>query len=205
VPGDSRTRILEFLKRTSTASVADMSRGLGLTPVTIRHHLEAMRDGGLVEAPSPRRKPGPGRPEMAYRLTSKADRLLPRNYGELCACLLSSLEGSQGVVGQALEIAGASLGATAELAGGTREGRMKSALAFLGSRGYFPSWERRGGSAALVLSNCPYLEVARRQPGVCRFDLALLERLLDSPVHLETSIARHDPCCRLRVGDGAAL
>jgi predicted ArsR family transcriptional regulator len=142
---------------------------------------------------------------MAYRLTSKADRLLPRNYGELCACLLSSLEGSQGIVTQALDMAGGQLGTAAAGSGASREQRMKTAQAFLTSRGYFPSWERRAGSAFLVLSNCPYMEVARELPGVCRFDLSLLENMLGTPVHLESSIARNDPCCRLRVGEEGAL
>jgi predicted ArsR family transcriptional regulator len=207
MPGDSRSRILEYLKRHTTGSVADLSRGLGLTPVTIRHHLEAMLLDGLVDTPSPRRRPGPGRPEMEYRLTPTADRLLPRNYGELCACLLSVIQSEAGaMVGSALTAAGAALGRS-RVDGVTagRENRTQAAQAFLESRGYFPSWERQGGSVALVFSNCPYLEVVRQVPSVCRFDLALLEGMLGTTAHLEASIAQHDPCCRVRLAGTTAL
>ncbi|HET7009574.1 MAG TPA: helix-turn-helix domain-containing protein [Anaerolineales bacterium] len=204
---DSRSRIFEFLKRRGSASVAELSRGLGLTPVTIRHHLEALLAEGLVEVPSPRRKPGPGRPEMAYRLAPSADRLLPRNYGELCECLLSAMqEGSAGSVGSALAAAGTALGRS-RVSGTSpsRETRLRAAQGFLESRGYFPSWDRKGAGSVLVLSNCPYLEVVQHVPAVCRFDLAILEAVLGGSVHLESSIAQHDACCRLRMTDAGAL
>src|SRR3989337_1056536 len=90
---DSRQRILEHMKRAGEASVAELSRALRLTPVTIRHHLEAMQSEQLLEAPQARRKTARGRPEMVYRLSPVADRSMPRNYGELCACLLREFQG----------------------------------------------------------------------------------------------------------------
>jgi predicted ArsR family transcriptional regulator len=56
---------------------------------------------------------------------------------------------------------------------------------------------------ALVFANCPYLEVVRQVPAVCRFDLALLEGMLGTAAHLEASIAQHDPCCRVRLETSA--
>ncbi|HSB88907.1 MAG TPA: ArsR family transcriptional regulator [Anaerolineales bacterium] len=199
--GDSRARILEFLKRHRSGSVADLSRGLGLTPVTIRHHLEALMADDLVEEPSPRRRPGPGRPEMAYRLTPSADSHLPRNYGELCACLVRELDGGLGSsVGNALEAAGTALGHS--LVENWKQGhgdRRKAALAVLERRGYLPAWEDVEGIPTLVLCNCPYLEVARAAPGMCQFDMGLIESVLGSHVHLEASIAAADPACRVRL------
>ena len=88
---DSRQRVIEVLKRRGEASVSELSQALGLTPVTIRHHLDALMEEGVVSPPAARRKAGPGRPEMVFSLTHRADVLTPRNYGELCACLLSTL------------------------------------------------------------------------------------------------------------------
>src|SRR3989304_3566124 len=79
---DSRQRILEHMKRSGEAAVAELSRALRLTPVTIRHHLEALQSERLLEAPQARRKTGPGRPEMVYRLSPGADRSMPPKYGE---------------------------------------------------------------------------------------------------------------------------
>jgi predicted ArsR family transcriptional regulator len=203
--GDSRSRILEFLKRHGSGSVADLSRGLGLTPVTIRHHLEALMADDLVEEPSPRRRPGPGRPEMAYRLAPSADSHLPRNYGELCACLVRELEGEPGsAVGSALAAAGAALGhSVAETWKEHHGDRRKAVLAVLERRGYLPSWENAEGVPSLVLCNCPYLEVARTTPGMCQFDLGLIESVLGSRVRLEASIAAADPACRFHLTEAS--
>jgi predicted ArsR family transcriptional regulator len=198
---DSRARILEFLKRNGSGSVAELSRGLGLTPVTIRHHLEALLGDDLVEEPVARRRPGPGRPEMAYRLTPAADPFLPRNYGELCACVVRTLQSEpESMVGSALAAAGAALGRSQ--LGRPGLGRMTRPdvlLNILESRGYLPSWQTDNGSTRLVLSNCPYLEVAREAPGICQFDLALVQTVLGADVTLEASIAAHDPACRVRL------
>ena len=202
---DSRARILEFLKRYGSGSVADLSRGLGLTPVTIRHHLEALQGDDLVEEPVARRRPGPGRPEMAYRLTPAADPFLPRNYGEFCACVVRTLQSEpDSMVGSALTAAGGALGRSQlGQAGMGRMTRRDILLNVLESRGYLPSWQIDNGSACLVLSNCPYLEVAREAPGICQFDLALVQSVLGVDVTLESSIAAHNSDCRVRLPQAA--
>ena len=194
---DSRLRIVEVLKRRNQASVTELSQALGLTPVTIRHHLESLLTDEVVSEPIPRRKAGPGRPEMVYGLTPRADDLTPRNYGELCACLLQALDHAPAEQQGALAQAGADLGARAG-AGRGRAG-LHAVVRFLEARGYYPSVDEVESGTVVVLANCPYLEVARAMPHFCRFDVALLEAALGATVSAETSIAAHDPACRLRI------
>lgn len=197
---DSRERIVEVLKRRGEASVTELSHALGLTPVTIRHHLEALLDERVVAEPAARRKPGPGRPEMVYALTARAEALTPRNYGELCACLLDALNGW--TVDSDRLLAGAG---EAVLDRAPRPTRRGEALTFLETRGYFPSLEQSEAGQAIILANCPYLEVARSHPQVCQFDITLLGRLFGGPVVAETSIAREDAFCRMRLPAGAVV
>jgi len=105
---DSRLRLVEVLKRRNQASVTELSQALGLTPVTIRHHLESLLEDEVVSQPTPRRKAGPGRPEMVYALTPRAEALTPRNYGELCSCLVQALDHGSADPAHALAQAGAS-------------------------------------------------------------------------------------------------
>jgi len=200
---DSRSRIIEVLKRRRQASVTELSQALGLTPVTIRHHLDSLSEDEVVSEPVPRRKAGPGRPEMVYALTAHADKLTPRNYGELCSCLLQVLGGASIEPSTSLIQAGAELGGRAQ--GRSNRARLPVLLDFLEARGYFPSAEMAGGDTLIVLANCPYHEVARAMPHFCSFDVALLERALDAKVTAEASIARHDPACRLRVTPAGAV
>ena len=200
---DSRLRIVEVLKRRNQASVTELSQALGLTPVTIRHHLESLLEDEVVSEPVPRRKAGPGRPEMVYGLTPRADALTPRNYGELCACLLQVLDRPAGETPGALVQAGADLGSHARA--GTSRKAMDRVIRFLEARGYYPALEQTNSGTVVVLANCPYLEVARSRPDFCRFDIALLENALGAKVSAETSIARHDPACRLHIAPQAAV
>jgi predicted ArsR family transcriptional regulator len=202
IPTDSRQRIVEVMKRRGEASVTELSQALGLTPVTIRHHLDGLLEAHVVSEPAPRKKPGPGRPEMVYTLTSRAEQLTPRNYGELCVCLLDSLANTPVDEDWLLASAGNRLKARA--IGSSRTTDIDDTLAFLEGRGYFPSLER-GEETTIVLANCPYLEVARAYPHVCEFDLALIGSLVGGPVVAEASIARNDPFCRLRLSSREAI
>jgi predicted ArsR family transcriptional regulator len=204
---DSRRRILEHLKRHGDGSVAELSRALRLTPVTIRHHLDLLRREGLVGKPVPRRRPTPGRPEMVYTLTFQADDLLPRNYGELCTCLLESLETALTAeqVDHVLASAGERAGRKAPLRRDKDlEGRLPSVLRFLDARGYYPAWEARQNGGQLRLANCPYLAAVRATPSLCRFDVALLRNLLGVPVSLTGRIIDRQPVCTVQVGSSTA-
>lgn len=198
---DSRQRILHYLKKSGQASVAELSRSLALTPVTIRHHLEGLRSEGLVGKPVARRKPGPGRPEMMYRSTPAADSQMPRNYGELCNCLLESLGAASGGRDlQAVLVAvGTELGSRENVPAGP--GQLRIIKHYLEDRGYFPSSSQVEGRLRLELANCPYLEVARQSPALCHFDRALLEALFGRPVEMGGRIAVHQPVCTFEIGE----
>jgi len=200
---DSRLRIIEILKRRTMASVTELSQALALTPVTIRHHLDSLLADHIVSIPVPRRRPGPGRPEMVYGLTARADEHTPRNYGELCGCLLQAVGDSAAGAQALLEQAGIALAATAN----RRESHpsLNTVIKLLEDRGYFPSLEQDEGGQVIVLANCPYLEVARAMPQVCQFDVALLKALVGGNVVARSSMAIGEPTCRLSLQPEAAV
>ena len=109
--------------------------------MTIRHHLEALQSEQLLEAPQARRKTGPGRPEMVYRLSPVADRSMPRNYGELCACLLREFleQPTGGPLARILTEVGEREGRAVQTRGepGSRS-RRGAVQEHLEERGYFP-------------------------------------------------------------------
>jgi len=200
---DSRQHIVEILKRRNQASVTELSQALGLTAVTIRHHLDSLMADEIVSQPVPRRRPGPGRPEMVYGLTPRADGLTPRNFGELCSCLLQaageSADGQQAL----LEQAGRAMASRSTRPGG--HSSLASVVEFLEDRGYFPSVEEGEDGPAIVLANCPYLEVARAMPQVCQFDVALLQAMLGGTVVVQSAIARWEPNCRFTLQPERAI
>ena len=193
---DSPQRILEYLKQSGHASVAQLSETLGLTSVTIRHHLEALRSDGLVAEPTARRKSGPGRPQMMYQITPAADALMPRNYGELCHCLLEAIPDSRI---QDLELVLIQTGS--ELATAVASGSgPRAAMEHLQQRGYFPSLKQQDSGLVLELANCPYLEVAKQSPELCQFDRALIEGLFGEKVEMRGRIVNQQPVCTFHIG-----
>lgn len=201
---DSRQRILEYLKRAGEASVAELSRALQLTPVTIRHHLEALQAERLLKPPQARRKTGPGRPEMVYRLSPVADQSMPRNYAELCARLLDQVQRKAGLRSSARMLGdmGEHQGGQAELHGEPGSGRRRASVQeYLERRGYFPSVGRQAGPVTLTLANCPYLEAARETPELCQYDLELLRALFGQPVRMARRIVQQAPVCTFTIGE----
>jgi DeoR family suf operon transcriptional repressor len=194
---ESRQRIIVQLKKSGEASVSDLSRELGLTSVTVRHHLQELRRDGVVDEPRPRRRRGPGRPEMTYRLTQQARLDLPRNYRELCFSLVDQLSGqATGVdLEEVLVQAAESLSRSSITWQASGRSRAEWTEAFLEERGYFPKLRHTGDELKLHLTNCPYHEIAEHVPEMCCFDTALVAGLMGTNVKMEASITGGAAAC----------
>ncbi|RLC67959.1 MAG: ArsR family transcriptional regulator, partial [Chloroflexi bacterium] len=87
----TRERILNILKERGQATVDDLSQELGLTTVTVRHHLDILQEEGLVAPPVARSRQSPGRPQYVYTLTREAGAFFPKRYAHLANQLLSEM------------------------------------------------------------------------------------------------------------------
>jgi predicted ArsR family transcriptional regulator len=201
VTNATQAAIVAYLKQQGGSTLAETSRAVGRTTVTIRHHLTRLERAGAVEAISRRHLHGPGRPEKVYRLTPHAETLLPDNYQEMACQLVEYLlrtlpqpEAARLISGCAQQLAG-------ELSQDWPEDlptRRLRTSETLESRGYFPTWQNPADGRCLRLGHCPYSLAASRAPGLCVFDVTLLSALLNTQVTLERSFAHGDPCCELR-------
>ena len=201
-PGN-QGRILLFLRRHGEASVAELARGLALTQVTVRHHLQHLIRGGLVALPEKRHRGGPGRPEKVYSLTDHAEPMLPGNMPELASALLETLEARHGSewLRKALMASGTRAAGSIHLASAPGSDTFLSeVLTALDERGYLASAGRWSGRRCISFAHCPYLAAARLSPAVCAFDQALVETLLQEPVVLFRRISDHDDRCMLLLG-----
>jgi len=199
----NQQRILLFLRRQGEASVAELAQGLGLTQVTIRHHLTDLMQTGLVSPPEKRHHGGPGRPEQVYALTAQAEPRLPGNYPELAQSLLAVLEARQGPewVRRAMMASGAQAAGFFGLSSVRgSEAFVPEVLAALDQRGYLASAGTWSGRRCITFAHCPYLTAARAWPGVCAFDQSLVEGLFAEPVVLFRRIAEHDEQCMFLLG-----
>ncbi|HTU36590.1 MAG TPA: winged helix-turn-helix transcriptional regulator [Acidimicrobiales bacterium] len=93
----TRRAILNLLKRQGPLDAAAVAHALSLTPSAVRLQLTRLEEDGLLAhrdevAHGPRR----GRPRHVYELTSAAEALYPKRYGDLTTELLGYLGGPGG-------------------------------------------------------------------------------------------------------------
>jgi predicted ArsR family transcriptional regulator len=198
----TRERILNILKERGQATVDDLSQELGLTAVTVRHHLDILRGEGLIASPHIRRRKTPGRPQYVYTLADKAASFFPKRYGQLTNLILDELRTclSPAEMERLMENIGEHIASQANLP--ERNGfetRLVAVTDFLNEMGYMARWERQtDGDYALYVANCPYEAVSQRNQQVCTIDMALLTHLLGTSLERVSWSAQGDQdCCYL--------
>lgn len=172
---ETRQRILEIIKMRGQATVNELTRELGLTAVTIRHHLDVLYRDGLIGPPQILRKAGPGRPQHVYRLAGEAEELFPKKYDRLTDALLEELEARMSPEALDAVINGVAERMARQVsAEGDMDARLKALMEFLNGLGYLATAEKEVGSYRITVANCPYERVARRHTLPCKVDVRLI-------------------------------
>lgn len=203
----TRERILNILKERGQVTVDELSRELGLTAVTVRHHIDILRGERLVAAPLALRRKAPGRPKHVYTLTEKASTLFPKRYSHLVGQILDEVRArfSPGEVDQMMRRIGERIASQAVLPiGDDFEARLAAVVEFLDGLGYMAHWEREreqgdDGDYLLCIANCPYERASRQDRTICDIDLAMLTRLLGAAPRRVTWAAQGDYQCTYAV------
>ena len=203
----TRQEILGILKAERQATVEDLAERLGLTPMTIRHHLNVLQAQNLVEAAKVHRSQKVGRPRLVYTLTDAADELFPQSYGDLARYLVTEVKETMGS-DATQEIFRRVAHRLAQEAPPAIEGqrfvdRLMQVVEFLESRGFLVTWEKSDEGYILTNANCPYRRVTSEHREVCIMDTTLIEDLLGVKPQRLSSMQGGDGLCRylLRVPD----
>jgi DeoR family suf operon transcriptional repressor len=177
----ARRSLVTAIKHEGEIRAEDLAAALGITPSAVRQHLSALERDGLVTHREVRQ--GPGRPKHLFRLTSRADALFPRAYGELADELLGYLgEDEPDAVERAFERrrarrvrnARARLERCSDLAGRVVElGRI------LDEDGYVAEVvDDPEGGWRIIERNCAIFTVAQRYGAACGTELEFIREVL---------------------------
>jgi predicted ArsR family transcriptional regulator len=184
-----RLRVLERLAD-GPASVSELAEAAGAHENTVRVHVGALEDAGLI-ASEPRPAAGPGRPGIQYRLTASGERLDNDFMG--LAELLASAVGRAGLSREQLRDIGRDWGRY-----------------LVGRPGQYPLRERapeilRGlgyqadvDDDAVRLTGCPCPLIASDRPDlICELVTGVLEGVLGAiGAPLRIAANEHDPVRR---------
>jgi predicted ArsR family transcriptional regulator len=176
----SAAKVLAALRsQPRPATVAALAASTTLHPNTVREHLDTLVRAGLAtrERQVPR---GPGRPGWSYEATAALTEA--SEYASLAVALSSALARTSARPGRDAEVAGVEWGR--ELARGrgaaptTATAARARAVEILDDLGFEPRQDE-AAPASVLLTRCPLLEAARRNPGVvCSVHLGMLRGVL---------------------------
>lgn len=203
-----RRQILEILKETGGATVAELAEQLEMAPVSVRHHLDILQGDNLLRVGRVERTGAVGRPQQFYVLTEEASGLFPNNFAALAAGLLQQMKEilppeqvRVAFQSMAREIAGeADLPALHDL---PIEERLDRVTDFLNERGYLARWESNPDSAEggylLHKFNCPYSGVSGEHRELCTMDQVLVDELVGKSCCRTGSAADNGMCCTYQI------
>ncbi len=195
----TRQEILSILRKEKQATVEDLAERMGLTPMTIRHHLNVLQAQNLVAASQVQHLHKVGRPRLVYTLTDAADELFPQSYRELARYLVSEVKDTLGVeeTRSIFQRIAEQIAQKAPLPveGQSFAARVEQICDFMNSMGFLFRWEKTDEGYVIHNTNCPYRQVAAQHEELCLMDSFLLERLLGvKPRHL-SSLRDGKPSC----------
>jgi len=197
----SREKILRTLLAFPGSTINDLANTVGINGISIRHHLTALEDEGLITSAEERH--GVGRPRFIYRLTEKGNENFPTSYLKLTKRLLESLNNrfSKEEVKGLLEEIGSSIADSykEEFTGKTLEERITQLTSIMTKEGFIVEWEKNEEEYTITSFSCPYYRVRRDHPEICAMDLQLITLLLSKPVENVSCIFTGDDHCSYRI------
>lgn len=208
-----RKNILEILKETGGATVAELAERLDMAPVSVRHHLDILQGDAMIRVGRVERNGAVGRPQQFYVLTAEAATLFPDNFAALAEGLVRQLKGilPPEQVQTAFQSIARDIAAECDLDSLRQlplEKRLERVTDFLSQRGYLARWEplalEAGGGYLLHKYNCPYAGIAGEHRELCMMDQMLIDLLVGQHCCRTRSVADNAKCCTYSVGGHAA-
>ena len=200
-PIDTKHRLLERLKRATSASAAELAEEFGFTDTAIRQHLEALERNGLVErfTTTPT---GRGRPPLAWRVTPASANAFPDRHADLTVELIDSVRTALGADALQAVLNARSIrqkaAYTSEVGGGSLSARVHDLARLRSGEGYLAeAHDMSDGSVILVEHHCPIADAARSCDGLCSSELDVFRTVLGPTISIERRqhLLAGDPRC----------
>lgn len=199
--GRRQKDLLQLLLRHKDGLTVDELGGkLAVTRNAVRQHLAALAGEGLVTTGAS--KATGGRPTQLYVLSDKGRGLFPRQYSWLAQLMLESIKAEGGAgLRKRLTAMGAKVGTQLRAqhpALRTRSDKVLKLAELMEQLGYSTAGTDVRDAGTITADNCVFHDLARKDPEVCHFDLALLSTFTDSRVEHQECMVRGGHVCRFR-------
>ncbi|MFN2173788.1 MAG: helix-turn-helix transcriptional regulator [Candidatus Promineifilaceae bacterium] len=197
----TRDTILHTIKAHPKSNVDELAEAAGVSPVTVRHHLNALQADGLIVFHTVRRKVG--RPYYVYSLSEKGQEQFPKRYVRLTSRLLHELKiqlPSEAFNDVLISVVDSVLeerrGQFENLA---IEERLDYLVSLLAEEGFLAHWQKTEDGYLVTEFSCPYLSLGEVHSEICTIDKELIINVLDAPVQQNSCMLDGGDCCQFLV------
>jgi DeoR family transcriptional regulator, suf operon transcriptional repressor len=195
----TRDKVLRTLLTHPRQTINELADEVGISPISIRHHISSLSADGLVNSDEERH--GVGRPRQVFFLTESGVEQFPTRYVRLTLRLLEQLKETmpaamvkQLFTQMAQELA-KDFTADANTQGLTMQERLDLVKNILQQEGFTIEWEQQGDQYQIREISCPYYYVGQDHPEVCAVDQILISTMLSSPASKTMCILNGDTHC----------
>jgi len=169
----------------------------GVTATAVRHRLGRLQELGVVTREVA--NSGRGRPHHLYRVTEEGLRMLGENYADLALTLwraVCQMDEPELRAKLMERVEDAFVGRYGRNVGGaTLSERMEGLRTALVDRGYDVEIDTSTDLPVLRENNCPYLELATHDKGICELEQDVFSRVLGTEVRLtQCCLDGHTSC-----------
>lgn len=200
---ETRASILRFIKAEGCATRQQLANHLEISGEATRQHLETLTHEGWLRGAGRRKSLAQGRPATQFALTSAGDHLFPKHYDQLSVEMFDTLADNFGDDGVRTLLASLTDKQVAHwsprLSGLSLEQRLQALRGIYFEQDPYTHVERDGDDYLLVERNCPFLNLAVRQPRLCSVTVSTLRRLLGVYVYREQRFQDGHRRCVFRV------
>jgi len=193
-----------LLKNKGGMTVDELAHALRVTRNAVRQHLATLSRNGFVTHGATR--PTRGRPQQLHVLTDAGKEAFPRHYSWFAQLLVDAISGEHGAEGLRTRLGRVAAAVAQQVQQRTGENgdaslreKVVRVAAYMDELGY----DARVGPdveamPTIEADNCIFHELAKRNPEICHFDLALLSSVTDSKVEHHECLARGGHVCRFK-------
>ncbi|TCS36252.1 transcriptional regulator [Paucimonas lemoignei] len=209
--GTRQKHLLKLLLRNKSGmTVEALAQGLAITRTAVRQHLAVLEEEELVKK-SESRQTG-GRPEHLYVLTQKGSEIFPRHYSWFAKMLLEIVLKELGQTATSERLTAEGERVARQLLGNELENvpaelKLEKLTAVMEEFGYDLNpliWDAGKRIPVIEANNCVFHDLAKDNPQICSFDIALISTFSGCTVQHESCMATGSHVCRFRLEEHKA-
>jgi DeoR family suf operon transcriptional repressor len=201
----TRDLVLRTLLTQPRCTVIELADKVGISPISVRHHIASLEADGLISSEDERH--GIGRPRQVFFLTETGIEQFPTRYVQLTIRLLEHLKETMPeiMIGklftQMAEDLANDLSIGTEMKNLSMEERLDLVKELLKREGFNIEWEQLETGYQIHEASCPYYYIGQNHPEVCTVDQILISKVLSVPTEKIKCILNGDSNCTYIVSD----